>query len=32
MEITKIEGSIATAGKLWFRIKPNDSNLKLANQ
>lgn len=28
MEIVKIEDSKAAPGKLWFRIKPNDSELK----
>lgn len=32
MEITKIEDSEATAGKLRLRIKPNDSNLKSVKQ
>jgi len=32
MEITKIEDSKATAGKLWLRVKPNDSNLKSVKQ
>lgn len=32
MEITKIEESKTTAGKLWLRIKPNNSNLKSVKQ